>query len=920
MSLRYRIAATIFALEIVLTGAMLWMALGHSMRTIREQVGSTDAVTLQLVGDLSRTALLTDEFADLQIFIEATRRDPRVEEVVLGDVGGRVVAATDLTLIGTPFPTLTEGDHHYWRQTEIRGRASRLGTLAIEFSDYPLVLAYRDTRNLGITIALTGMVAIAVVGLGMGFVLTRRLANLAAVADRVAEGDRTARVEVAGRDEVARVGRAVNSMVARLAANLEALRAARDRLVQPTEAMSEGFALWDADDRLVLYNNRLRQLFGTEGERVVLGARFEDLSGIVYQRLLAVEDAPPRLEDWVARRLAHRQTSQGPWEMHFRDGRWLAINEFRTRDGGTVSIYTDVTEAKRRQRALEQSEQRLQAIMNSVIDGIITVAEDGVVESANAAAAQIFGFEAGGLVGLGLEALLTSVTERDVEHLPWPAPVDVTTLAQQSLLEMVGRRRDGSCFSIELSVTELDLHGRRTFILTVRDITARKASEELIRFRATHDALTGLPNRALFDDRLATALKQSVRRDEMVAVLFLDLDRFKIVNDTLGHSIGDALLIALSQRLRASVRDEDTVARMGGDEFIFILRGLHSAEDAVKPARKVLDAIRPAFHVHGHELYVTASIGIGLCPTDGVEPDELLKCADIALYRAKERGRNRLQLYNPTLNVRVFGQMVLEKHLRHALEQEQFQLVYQPQIALDSGQVVGVEALIRWRHPELGLVPPGEFVPLAEENGLIEPLGLWVLRTACLQHRTWRAAGGRGLRLAVNMSARQFQRLGLESRVREVLAETDMDARWLELELTESVLMQEGDSTASLLAHLTELGISLALDDFGTGYSSLSHLKRFPIKRIKIDRSFVCDISTSEGDAVMARAVIAMAHGLGVEVVAEGIESLEQLAMLRRYGCDEGQGYFLGRPVVPDEVPALLRRQGWPQIRSVASA
>jgi diguanylate cyclase (GGDEF)-like protein len=428
------------------------------------------------------------------------------------------------------------------------------------------------------------------------------------------------------------------------------------------------------------------------------------------------------------------------------------------------------------------------------------------------------------------------------------------------------------------------------------------------------------PNRALFDDRLATALKQGARRDEMVAVLFLDLDRFKIINDTLGHSIGDALLIALSQRLRATVRDEDTVARMGGDEFIFVLRGLRSAEDAVKPAQKVLDAIRPAFHIHGHELYVTASIGIGLYPTDGVEPDQLLKCADIALYRAKERGRNRLQLYNPTLNVRVFGQMVLEKHLRHALEQEQFQLVYQPQIALDSGQVVGVEALIRWRHPELGLVPPGEFVPLAEENGLIEPLGLWVLRTACLQHRTWRTAGRPGLRLAVNMSARQFQRLGLESRVREVLAETGMDARWLELELTESVLMQEGDSTASLLAHLSELGISLALDDFGTGYSSLSHLKRFPIKRIKIDRSFICDISTSEGDAVMARAVIAMAHGLGVEVVAEGIESLEQLAMLRRYGCDEGQGYFLGRPVVPEEVPALLRRQGWPQIRSVASA
>jgi diguanylate cyclase (GGDEF)-like protein/PAS domain S-box-containing protein len=606
--------------------------------------------------------------------------------------------------------------------------------------------------------------------------------------------------------------------------------------------------------------------------------------------------------------------------MHLRDGHWLAVNEFLTRDGGTVSIYTDITEAKRRQRALEQSEQRLQAIMNSVIDGIITATSEGVVESANAAAAQIFGFEPGELVGLEVGELLTAAAERELKRRPWPAPVDVTTLAQHSLLEMVGRRKNGSSLSIELSVTELDLYGRRTFILTVRDITARKASEELIRFRATHDALTGLPNRALFDDRLAAALKPGARRGELVAVLFLDLDRFKIINDTLGHSIGDALLVALSQRLRASIRDEDTVARMGGDEFIFILRGLQNAEDAVRSAQKVLDAIRPPLYINGHELYVTASVGIGLSPSDGIEPDQLLKCADIALYRAKERGRNRLQLYNPTLNIRVFGQMVLEKHLRHALEQGQFRLVYQPQIALDSGQVVGVEALIRWRHPELGLVSPGEFVPLAEENGMIEPLGLWVLRTACLQHRAWRAARLPGLRLAVNMSARQFQRLGFEGRIREVLAETDMDARWLELELTESVLMQQGDGTASLLAHLSELGISLALDDFGTGYSSLSRLKRFPISRIKIDRSFICDISTSEGDAALARAVIAMAHGLGLEVVAEGIESLEQLAMLRRYGCDEGQGYFLGRPVVPAEVPALLRRQGWPQLRSVASA
>jgi diguanylate cyclase (GGDEF)-like protein/PAS domain S-box-containing protein len=913
MSLKYRIAATIFALEAVLIGAVLWMTLGHSMSSIHEQIASTEAVTLQLLGDLSRASLLTDEYANLQTFIEGTRRDPRVQAVVIGDARGRVVAATDAGLIGSPFPTLSARQHRYWRRVEIRGRASVLGTLAIKFSDYPLVLAYRETRNLGISIASTGMAAIAVVGLAMGFFLTRRLEKLAGAADRVAGGDVAVRVEISGRDEIARVGGAFNSMVERLAANLDELRAARDRLVQPTEAMSEGFAIWDADDRLVLYNSKLREFFRELGDHLAVGVHIEDMSRTIYQHLLVDDAELAPFETWLAERLAHRRSPSGPWEMHLRDGRWLAISEFGTLDGGTIAIYSDISEGKRRQQALEQGEQRLRAIMDAVIDGIVTVTDDGTVESANPAAARIFGCTPDELVGLAIDELLTD--ERSSRRA-----VDLAGLPRHALLEMIGRRRDGDSFAIELSVTELDLHGRRTFILTVRDITARKAAEELVRYHATHDALTGLPNRVLFDDRLASALKHSARQGDMVAVLFLDLDRFKNINDTLGHSIGDALLIALTRRLRASVRDEDTVARMGGDEFIFILRGLKSPEDAVKPAQKILEAIRPHFYIDGHELYVTASIGLSLYPADGLGSDQLLKCADMALYRAKERGRNRLQLYNPTLNIRVFEQMVLEKHLRRALEQDQFQLVYQPQVALDSGQVVGLEALIRWRHPELGLVLPDDFVPLAEENGLIEPLGLWVLRTACLQHRAWREARLPALRLAVNMSARQFQRSGLESRVREVLLETGMDPRWLELELTESVLMQEADSTASLLENLSALGISFALDDFGTGYSSLSYLKRFPIKRVKIDRSFVRDINSSEGNAALARAVIATAHGLGVDVVAEGVESLEQLAKLRRYGCDEGQGFFLGRPVVPSEVPQLVRRHGWPRIRSAASA
>jgi predicted signal transduction protein with EAL and GGDEF domain len=345
---------------------------------------------------------------------------------------------------------------------------------------------------------------------------------------------------------------------------------------------------------------------------------------------------------------------------------------------------------------------------------------------------------------------------------------------------------------------------------------------------------------------------------------------------------------------------------MGGDEFIFILRGLRGSDDAVKPAQKILAAIRPPFHVQGHELHVTASIGVSLYPADGAAPEQLLRSADVALYRAKDGGRNRLQLYNASMNARIVEQMTLEKHLRRALEQQQFALVYQPQIDLATNQLVGVEALLRWHHPELGLMRPEQFVPLAEDTGLIHQLGLWVLWTACEQSRAWREAGLPRLRMAVNMSVRQFQRRDLELRVQEVLAETGMEPGCLDLEVTESVLMEEGDCTAGMLDNLAAIGIGLALDDFGTGYSSLSYLRRFPIKRLKIDCSSVRDISISEGDAALARAVIAMAHGLGVQVIAEGIETVDQLAMLRAYGCNEGQGYLLGRPVLGSEIPRLV--------------
>ncbi len=830
---------------------------------------------------------------------------PASARVVVSDVDGRVVAADDAALIGKPLPALSDNDHADWRVIPVRGRASPLGALAIEFSDYPIENAYRETRNLGIGIAVAGMVLIALVGLGMGFVLTRRLRSLADGADRVAAGDRTVRVEVSGRDEVARVGRAFNSMIDRMALSMKALEAARDRLIQPTEAMSEAFALWDAEDRLVQFNSKFGELLHGASDQPG-GKTCEELCALLYQHVLAVEDLPP-LEDWLADRMAHHREALGPRELRLHDGRWMSIREFRTPDGGTVGIYTDITERKQRERALEHGEQRMRAVMNSVVDGILTMADDGKIESANPAAAGIFGYAPPAMIGLGVGDLLTHAgTGRTTGRAAMLSVADFTSLPSQTLLEMVGVRSDGKTFPIELSVASIDLHGRRTFIAAVRDITGRKQAEEAVLYHATHDILTEMPNRALFDDRLTVALRHAARHGEMVAVLFLDLDRFKMINDTLGHTIGDSLLVGVSRRLRSSVREDDTVARMGGDEFIFILRGLRCSEDAVKPAQKILAAIRPPFHLQSHELHVTASIGVALYPNDGAAPDQLLRSADVALYRAKDAGRNRLQLYNPAMNARIVEQMALERHLRRAVERQQLNLVYQPQVDLATNRVVGVEALLRWDHPDLGPVPPEQFVPLAEDSGLIHRLGLWVLWTACRQHRAWREAGLPSLRMAVNMSARQFQRRELQLWVQEALSETGMEPSCLDLEITESALMQEGDCTAGMLDSLAAMGLGLALDDFGTGYSSLSYLRRFPIKRLKIDSSSVRDISISEGDAALARAVIAMAHGLGVRVIAEGIETVDQLNMLRAYGCDEGQGYYLARPVLGSEVPRLV--------------
>ena len=440
----------------------------------------------------------------------------------------------------------------------------------------------------------------------------------------------------------------------------------------------------------------------------------------------------------------------------------------------------------------------------------------------------------------------------------------------------------------------------------VQDITERKTSEERIQYLAYYDALTGLPNRALFMDRLQHAVIDADRRERLVGVMFLDVDRFKDVNDSLGHETGDQLLKAVAERLTVVVRKGDTVARLGGDEFTIILAGMAHVDDAAHVAQKVLEVFEQPFHVAQRELHMTASVGITLYPFDDSNFSHLLRNADIAMYRAKEAGRNTYQFYTAEMTAKANERLALKNDLQRALRQHEFSLVYQPIVSLREGRILGVEALLRWRHPERGLIAPDQFIGLAEETGFIVALGEWVLHAACQQCVVWHRRGFPELQMAVNLSARQFRQAHLADTVRTVLEQTGLDARRLELELTESVLLEHDETTAGSLRTLSNAGVSLVIDDFGIGYSSLSYLRRFPIRTLKIDRSFTRGIPTDPDSSAIAASIITLAHSLGMQVVAEGAETVEQLEFLRRQGCDAYQGFHFSKPLPPDDMERLL--------------
>ncbi|MFT3848309.1 MAG: EAL domain-containing protein [Propionivibrio sp.] len=684
------------------------------------------------------------------------------------------------------------------------------------------------------------------------------------------------------------------------------LQESENRFRSAMAVMLEGLVILSPDGEYVFVNRSAQESIGHD----VLGRQVTDLGYEIIR-----EDGSPCPPDEYP---SHRTLRDGS---EIRDAvigfrvpggavRWTEINTSPLHVAGdprwgAVLTFSDVTE---RRRTEEQLKLAFEAIKHSGEGILVTDAEHRIL-SANPAFEAMTGYRTDEIIG----------AEPSVISLGESGPEQEVALVMREALATTGywqgevwnRRRSGEGYPGWLGVSVVhDADNRpKYYIYIFSDITERKEAQKRIEYLAHHDALTGLPNRLLLCDRMAQAQAQAHRMQSRVALMFLDLDRFKTINDSLGHPVGDALLKEIVERLKGCVRESDTISRQGGDEFIILLNDVRDGEAIARVADKIHQRMADPIVLGSHTLNTSFSIGIAIYPDDGSDFDTLLQKADTAMYHAKEAGRNSHRFFTEQMNRRVVEHLSLETSLRRALDNKEFVLHYQPQMDLGEGRIVGVEALVRWNHPEQGLISPARFIPVAEDSGLIVPLGAWVLSEACRQARAWQDAGLPPIVVAVNLSAVQFRRPDLVNTVINALVLSDLDSQWLELELTESILIQDAEATLDTVRRLKSLGIKLSVDDFGTGYSSLTYLKRFAVDKLKIDQSFVRDLVSDPDDAAIVRAIIQMAHSLKLKTIAEGVESEELANLLRIFHCDEIQGYWLARPMSAEQMEAFLRER-----------
>ena len=680
----------------------------------------------------------------------------------------------------------------------------------------------------------------------------------------------------------------------------QALRTSEARLRQLISTSLDAIVTVDCAGRVLEWN---------EGAERTFGLSSHDIAGFPFPADL-LPDAP------LASLPPGRTTET---TVRRRDGSEVAV-EIAVAPLGSgaeatlTAFLRDISERKRAQVALEAREQRFRTMVEKSWSGVVLLDGDVRFSFAGSSTQHIIGYEEAELLG---RSLFDFVHPRDLSAARTKFARMVEQPNQETHGELRFRHKDGRFVWLEgFSQNLLHEPSVRAIVLNYRDITQRKETEKQLEYRAYYDSLTGLPNRVLFRDRLVLALEHAKRNKVAVAVMYLDIDHFKLVNDALGHSFGDRLLGEAAKRLRSALRASDTISRVGGDEFSILLPEVVSTEAVAGVAGKILQALSRPFHLEGHDLFITASIGIGCHPADGEDAETLLKCADAAMYRAKELGRNQSQLFTASMNERYVRRLALEQHLHHAIERSQLELWYQPIFDRTRRRFASVEALLRWRDPTRGLVSPSEFVPLAEETGMIIPIGAWALRTACMQLRQWQDQG-LTLRMAVNISAVQLQQRDLLAQVQDALTESGVAPHMLQLEITESAAMQSVELTMEVLRELRAMGIGVSVDDFGTGQSSLTYLKHFPIDTIKIDKEFLREVTSDETAAAIVSYVINLAHTLQLKVVAEGVETEEQYTFLRHYACDQLQGFLFSKPLPAHELVPFLQQSLRPRVIEV---
>ncbi len=681
----------------------------------------------------------------------------------------------------------------------------------------------------------------------------------------------------------------------------QALRRSEERLAEAQHLARLGYWELDLTSGRLHWSDEVFRIFGLEP-----GAC--EPSYETFLEMVHPEDRE-RVHNAYTQSVAEHSTYDIVHRLLLGDGTLKYVNErcqtFYDETGRplrSIGTVQDVSEHHQTQSQI----MKLSSALEQIADSVIITNRQGVIEYVNPAFEAITGYAREEAVGRKPNLVKSGRHDRDFYRRLWR-----TILRGDIFRDMfINRKKNGALYYEEKTIMPLkNSAGEIThFISTGKDITQRMEAEERLHHLAYHDMLTDLPNRALFMDRIEHAMQRRRMSGQRLALLFLDLDRFKNINDTLGHDAGDRLLQTVARRITQCVREGDTVARFGGDEFAVLLEDVATTDVASQIASKFNEAIGKVIEVDGHELFVTASIGISFFPDDADTAGILLKNADAAMYRAKDMGRNTYQFYSRDMGSKAFERLSLETSLRHALDRQEFLLHYQPQVDVRSGAILGIETLLRWQHPDLGLVQPMKFIPLLEETGLIVPVGEWILETACRQLKCWQTRHGKAFRLAVNLSGRQFFDPALKLQLERLLQRSDLDPAALELEITETILMQNDKATRDNLGALQELGLRLSIDDFGTGYSSLSYLKRFPIDSLKIDRSFIRDLSTDPDDAAIVSAIIVMAHSLKLEVIAEGVESREQLDFLKTKDCDAMQGYLFSKPLDVETMDRLLEK------------